>query len=134
MEEQQQNQGEPTSPGTPAEGDAKEKLLAEAQAHETEEKEALHNLFEQAVGLRGQKPKDEAPPADPDTIARISSADIKSMRNVTAKQVDPEAPVTDAIVTSLIKIYYDIIGMFTVAKGRDRCLVNGHECKHCGGI
>jgi hypothetical protein len=136
MQEDDRKEVENSPSASPASGEAKEKLLAEAQASETHEKEALHELFEQAVGMRGQKPKEEEPPADPDSIAHITSNQIKTMRNVTAKQADPEAPFGEQVVPMLIKIFYDFKSIFSFSRtgGRDRCLISGHQCKHCGGI
>lgn len=110
---------------------SKERLLAEADAAESEEKAQLQDLVEVAMGLKApSKPV----VAEPEVIEHITTHQIKSMRQVSAKKSNEKEPVTSQFVQGLIRIYCGITEMFAASehKTKEQCIIKGHKCSHCG--
>jgi len=114
-----------------AEEQVKERLLAQADAAESEEKAQLQDLVEVAMGLKAKAPP---VPAEPGVIEHIKTHQIKSMRQVSAKKVSEKEPIASQFGQALIRIYCGIAGMFTASedKTKEQCIIKGHKCSHCG--
>jgi hypothetical protein len=108
---------------------AKERILAEAQAAELQEKARLQQLVEEAMGLKAKAPPVEEPP---EAIEHIKSNAIKSMRKVSAEQINQKEPMADQLSQMAIKVICGFGSLFSFGKSKDHCIVKGHECMHCG--
>src|SRR5262249_29935983 len=109
----------------------KDRLLAEADAAETEEKAQLQELVEVAMGLKAPRPPVTE---EPEAIEHITTHQIKSMRQVSAKRSNDKEPVTSQFMQGLIRMYCGITGMFSFSedKTKEQCITKGHKCAHCG--
>jgi hypothetical protein len=118
------------SNGEPEE--SKERLLAKADAAESEEKAQLQDLVDVAMGMKAPRPPTIS--SEPEAIEHITTNQIKSMRKVSAQRINDKEPVTSQFAQNLIKIYYGIAGMFSFSedKTKEQCIIKGHRCSHCG--
>ena len=110
----------------------KEKLLQEATAAESQEKAQLQDLVEVAMGLKERK----APvPEQPEAIEHITTRQIKTMRQVSAQQINQKEPLGDRLMQGAIRMYFSVAGMFSVPEDKTKknhCAINGHQCAKCG--
>lgn len=124
IEEENLSNGEPQ---------LKERLLAKADAAESEEKAQLQDLVDVAMGLKAPRPP-TITSSEPEAIEHITTHQIKSMRKVSAQRINEKEPVTSQFAQSLIRIYCGIAGMFSFSedKTKEQCIIKGHKCSHCG--
>jgi hypothetical protein len=99
--------------------------LAKAVESDREHQE-LQSIVNSLVKL-----PDDTPPPKPAKIARITQHEISAMR-VTQSNM-PAAKVEQKVkANALIQTIDAFMGLFKAHEKRSRCLVDGHECKHCG--
>jgi len=90
----------------------------------------LQSIVNNLVKLPDDNP---APPPPPAKIARITHHQISAMR-VTQSNM-PAATIEKKIKGGfLIRLFDSFTALFKPGEKRARCLVDGHECKHCGQI
>jgi len=105
---------------------------AEAQAEASEEQSKLRELVEQATGLR-PKEIEKRPEAEAEAIARITSDQIKVMRQVSAKRANQGEPIANQLGNVLIKVFCGLKAMFSFSgRGKQSCELVGHQCANCG--
>jgi hypothetical protein len=76
---------------------------------------------------------EEAPAPKPVKIARITHHEIKTMRATQSNM--PAARVEQKVrASALIQTFDAFMGLFKQQEKRSRCLIDGHQCKHCGQI
>ena len=92
------------------------------------EHKELQSIVNQLVKL-----PEDTPPPKPVKIARITHHQISAMRTTQSNM--PSAKVEQKVKASaLIQIFDAFMGLFKQQDRRSRCLLDGHECKHCGQI
>lgn len=92
------------------------------------EHQELQSIVNQLVKL-----PEDTPPPKPVKITRITHHEISAMRSTQSKM--PAAKVEQkAKASALIQTFDAFMGLFKQQDRRSRCLIDGHECKHCGQI
>jgi hypothetical protein len=96
------------------------------------EAELDHQELQSIVNNLVKLPEEAVPPKAV-KIARITHHEITAMR-VTQGNM-PAAKVEQKVKGSAIIQTIDaFMGLFKPQERRSRCLIDGHECKHCGQI
>ncbi|MBS1990576.1 MAG: hypothetical protein JSS83_08670 [Cyanobacteria bacterium SZAS LIN-3] len=90
----------------------------------------LQSIVNHLVKLPEEAPESEVKPVK---IARITHHEIAAMR-VTQSGMPAMKVETKPKGQALIQTFDAILGLFKHADKRSRCLIDGHECKHCGQI
>jgi len=94
--------------------------------------QAEHQELQEIVNHLVKLPEEE-PAAKPVKITRITHHEISAMRvtqsNMPAMKVEQKTKPS-----ALIQTFDAFMGLFKQQEKRSRCLVDGHECKHCGQI
>jgi len=101
---------------------------------EADTAQAAHHELQEIVNHLVKLPGEEAP-VKAVKIARITHHEISAMRitqsNMPAMKVEEKTKIKGS---ALIQTFDAFMGLFKHQEKRTRCLVEGHECKHCGQI
>ena len=93
---------------------------------------ADHEKLQEIVNHLVKLPEEE-PAVKPTKITRITHHEINAMR-VTQSKIPAMKVEQKNKSKSLIQTFDAFMGLFKHQEKRSRCLVDGHECKHCGQI
>jgi hypothetical protein len=98
----------------------------------SEDAAQLQALVEQSRGIKGQTEDKEDLPG-PENIDPISVEQVKVMRKfVAGTTVHKPPPLSQTIYEALIRAYFETADFLKPSGRAKRCLVDGHQCLHCG--
>ena len=98
----------------------------------SEDKELLQNLVEQSRGVRITNNRIQEMLPEQELVTPLTKDRIKSMKAVSAKQINTHISMGEQLSTVIIKTYCDFLSLVTFSKHKVNCLLDGHECLHCG--
>jgi hypothetical protein len=102
-------------------------------SYDGSETAALQELVKHSIGAMPVEIVEPLP--DPETIEKISSDKIKSMRQLTVSNAEILPPFKEQLIYSVIQTFSHFKTLiFPPPKERRYCELKGHECKHCGEL
>ena len=100
----------------------------------SEDADQLKALVEQSLGIKNQiEAKEDLP--NPESIDPISVEQIKVMRSLVVDAKIHQSTIStlrQRINETLIRSYFEVVDFFKSSGRAKRCLLEGHQCLHCG--
>ncbi len=98
----------------------------------SEDAAQLQNLVNQSRGIKNQLESKKEDLPDPESIDPISVEQIKVMRKSVVETKADKTLLLQKLYETLIRAFFESIEFLKPSTRAKRCLIEGHQCLHCG--